>query len=180
MMLDSQGNSKLRLNMVCVEVIFIAVLVSLPLFLSGIGEQFGQDLNFHLMRIEGIATELQNRVFPVKIETLWMEGYGNPVSVYYGDILLYFPAILRLMGVPLVTVYKLFVAGINLFSCIIAYWGFFKVFQKNDVAFIAMAAYVTSTYRMTNLHYRAAVVLCDDVSASYYGGDISYLHRESF
>ena len=62
----------------------VVLLVSLPMILPGIEGRFGQDLGFHLMRIEGLAAELQNGVFPIKIESLWVEGYGYPVSGYYG------------------------------------------------------------------------------------------------
>ena len=68
--------------------VFIVALVCLPLAAPGIEGRWGQDLGFHLMRIEGIAEGLENGVFPVKMQGLWMEGYGYPVSVYYGDFLL--------------------------------------------------------------------------------------------
>ena len=147
----------IKKNKIGIGIIVVTIFVSLPLFLTGIEGRFGQDLGFHLMRIEGLAAELQNGIFPVKMESLWMEGYGYPVSVYYGDVLLYFPAILRLLGVSVVTSYKIFLSVINLLSCVLAYWGFHVVFRKKDLAFVAMTAYVTATYRMTNLYLRAAV-----------------------
>ena len=63
----------------------------------------GFDLNFHLMRIEEIAGELKNLQFPVRMQTGWLGGYGYPVSIFYGDTLLYIPAVLRLIGFPLQT-----------------------------------------------------------------------------
>lgn len=136
--------------------VFIVALVCLPLAAPGIEGRWGQDLGFHLMRIEGIAEGLENGVFPVKMQGLWMEGYGYPVSVYYGDFLLYIPALLRLCGVPVVAAYKIFVALVNLGTGLLALYSFRKIFGDDRVALVCAAAYLTAGYRLLNLYVRAA------------------------
>lgn len=76
----------------------------------------GHDLPFHLLRIEGIREGIQSGHFPVRIQPNWLNGYGYGVSVFYGDILLYFPAILRIFGCSVQNAFKLFVLfyGISL------------------------------------------------------------------
>lgn len=74
----------------------ITLLSSLPLFMREILN--GHDLMFHLLRIERIAEEMRNHNLPVRISSLWMDGYRYPVSVFYGDILLYLPAFFRVIG----------------------------------------------------------------------------------
>ena len=123
--------------------VFIVALVCLPLAAPGIEGRWGQDLGFHLMRIEGIAEGLENGVFPVKMQGLWMEGYGYPVSVYYGDFLLYIPALLRLCGVPVVAAYKIFVALVNLGTGLLALYSFRKIFGDDRVALVCAAAYLS-------------------------------------
>lgn len=136
--------------------VFIVALVCLSLAAPGIEGRWGQDLGFHLMRIEGIAEGLENGVFPVKMQGLWMEGYGYPVSVYYGDFLLYIPALLRLCGVPVVAAYKIFVALVNLGTGLLALYSFRKIFGDDRVALVCAAAYLTAGYRLLNLYVRAA------------------------
>lgn len=133
----------------------IAFLASMPLLLKGIHS--GHDMQFHLMRIEGIVQEIQKGNIPVKLSSLYMDGYGYPVSVYYGDLLLYFPAILRIIGFPVVTAYKIFVFCVNLATSIISYICFKKIFSKTDIALLTSLVYVTARYRMVNLYLRAAV-----------------------
>lgn len=136
---------------------FVTFICSLPIFADGIEGRFGQDLAFHLMRIEGIATELRSGVFPVKMQSLWMEGYGYPVSVYYGDLLLYFPAVLRLAGVPVIAGYKIYLLAVNFGTVCISYYCFRRIFGNREIAVICVMAYVTSSYRYLNLYIRAAV-----------------------
>lgn len=137
--------------------VLIALISSLPLLFPGIEGREGQDLGFHLMRIEGIAQELKNGVFPVKMQSLWMDGYGYPVSVYYGDLLLYLPALFRLMGVPVLTAYKLFVFLLNLGTAVIARNSFSSIFERDFVGILCSAVYTTAGYRFCNLYVRAAV-----------------------
>ena len=167
-------------------ILFIAFMASLPLFIRGIEGRFGQDLGFHLMRIEGLAAELEKGVFPVKMESLWMDGYGYPVSIYYGDAFLYIPAVLRILGVKVVTSYKIYVLLVNFFTALIGYVcfrGILKIkcgnayIRMNDVsdesgrmtgedrainridlmALAMSAVYTTASYRYANVYIRAAV-----------------------
>lgn len=133
----------------------VSILVSLPLFVAlGV---YGHDLQFHLMRIEGIACDLAGGNILSKISSAWMDGYGYPASVYYGDLLLYVPAILRIVGFPISTAYKMYLFLINLGTVVISYICFQKMFGKRNTAVLLSLAYTTSLYRIVNLYTRAAV-----------------------
>ncbi len=133
----------------------VVLLISLPLMMRGI--TIGHDFSFHLMRIEGIAKELAAGVFPVRLSSDWLNGYGYPVSIYYGDILLYLPAFLKNMGMSVVDAYKYYVLFINVITVLIAYYSFKKIFNNPNLGFLVMLAYVTATYRYENVYVRAAV-----------------------
>ena len=130
-------------------------LISLPLFIRGITD--GHDLSVHFMRIEGIAREIQNGHFPVRISSLWLDGHGYPISIYYGDLLLYIPAVLRLIGFPVVAAYKIYVVLIHTGTVIISYICFKKLFNNTGTACMVTLAYVTAGYRFVDVYVRAAV-----------------------
>ncbi len=129
----------------------------LPLCMPGIDDRDGQDLVFHLLRIENLAEGLHQGVFPVRMQSLWVEGYGYPVSVFYGDLLLYFPAVLRLAGFTILEAYKIYVVAINLGTILISYYVFGKIFKNRGVVWITTMGYVLSTYRLVNVYIRQAV-----------------------
>ena len=99
----------------------IVILASLPLFLPGIEGRTGQDLQYHLNRIEGIAEAIKAGQIGSRMQAYWLNGYGYPTSIYYGDLLLYIPAFLRLLGLPVVAAYKAFVVLINAATAAISY-----------------------------------------------------------
>lgn len=121
------------------------------------GMCMGHDGSFHLLRIEGLAEGLRSGTFPVRMQSNWMEGYGYPVSIYYGDILLYIPAVLRLIGFSVTQSYKAYLFLINLGTVLVSYGCFQKIVKNNRVALLGAAAYVFATYRLTNVYVRLAV-----------------------
>ena len=56
----------------------------------------GDDLPFHLNRIEAIKTSLLAGQFPNRVSPYWNNGYGYASAVLYGEALLYLPALLRI------------------------------------------------------------------------------------
>lgn len=137
-----------------IEIIGITFLSSIPLFFSGLE---GHDLTFHLMRIEGLAQELRNGQFPVRISSAWMGGYGYATSVFYGDLLLYFPAMLRLFGLTVVKAYKIYVVFINGLTTLVSLISFNGIFKSTKVATILTLVYMTSSYRLVDVFVRHAV-----------------------
>lgn len=133
----------------------VTLLLSLPVFMKGIN--CGDDLFFHLMRIEGLADEFRQGHIPPKMSSLWLLGYGYPVSIYYGDILLWFFAYLRIAGLSVIFVYKLYIIFINAATTAIAYGCFKKIFGRRDISVVVSFAYVTAGYRIMNLYSRVAV-----------------------
>ena len=118
----------------------------------------GHDLPFHLLRIEGIAEGLRTgAALPLKIQPLWAKGYGYAVGVFYGDAMLYFPAILRLLGFSIQSAYQLFVAAINLGTVVVSYFCFKRMFQSRKLGVLGCLLYSTALYRLIDTYTRAAV-----------------------
>lgn len=136
------------------SVIFIAICY--PLYTDYL--TVGHDLPFHLLRIEGIAEGLRTgTAFPVKIHPVWAKDYGYAVGVFYGDILLYFPAVLRLLGFSVQTAYKFFVAAVNLGTVVISYYSFQRMFHSRKIGILGSLFYSASLYRLLDTYTRASV-----------------------
>lgn len=133
----------------------ILLFASIPLFVNYlVGEQ---DLPFHLMRIEGIAEGLAAGNFPVRIQENWLNGYGYPVSVMYGDLLLYFPAVLRLVGFTLQEAYKTYLFFINIITVVTSYYAVRHMTGSRKIGLVGAGLYTLSIYRILNVYQRSAV-----------------------
>jgi len=147
---------KIEKNIDTVFVLSVITLLScVPAMTLGICP--GHDGTFHLLRIEGLVQGLREGEFPVRMQSVWMEGYGYPVSIYYGDLLLYIPALFRIIGFSVSQAYKMYLFLINLATTLIAYVCFYKVVKNRRAALWGTAGYVFATYRLTNMYVRVAV-----------------------
>ena len=82
-------------------------------------------------------------------------GYGSPL--FYSDIFLLLPAILHNLGLVLVDSYKLTVFLASFFSGITMYMLASKFTQKSSIRLLAVAAYLFSNYRITDIYVRGAL-----------------------
>ncbi len=133
----------------------IIVVSSLPLLLDYM--VIGHDLHFHCLRIEGIKAGLENGMFPVKIQPVWAKDYGYPTGVFYGDVLLYFPALLRMLGMTVQASYQWFVFAVNIATTLVSYFCFKKIVKKEQWALLGCMLYTLSLYRLMNIYSRASV-----------------------
>lgn len=115
------------------------------------------DITFHYARIYGLAEGLMNGSFPVKIQPGWLWGYGYASSVCYGDLLLYVPAVLYIMGMPIIHAYKAYILLCNLGTLLIAYFCYQKISGSKYVGVACTALYCLSITRLLNIYLRAAV-----------------------
>lgn len=133
----------------------IWMLASIPLFVNYMVT--GDDFVFHAMRIEGIAEGLKAGQFPVRIQPGWLSGYGYPVSIMYGDILLYLPALLRIVGFTLQASYKCYVFVINGITVLNAYYCAAKITGERKYGILGSFLYTLSAYHILNVYFRCSV-----------------------
>ena len=114
---------------------------------------WGVDLWFHLLRIEGVAQGLRAGQFPVRIQPDWMNGYGYPVSVFYGDGVLGIAELLRWIGFPLQTAYKVYVYVISFGTFMTAWYAFRRLFGEEKIALTGAAIYVLAPYRLVRVYH---------------------------
>lgn len=112
----------------------------------------GGDTVFHLLRIEGVRDGILSGQFPVRIDPEWLWGHGYACSVFYGDLLLYFPALLRIIGFHVMGSYKIWIWGLNIATAGISYSCFKKICKDEYAGVICSFLYTVSVYRMYKLY----------------------------
>lgn len=133
----------------------ITVISSVGLFVTYIFP--GHDINFHLLRVDGLADALAAGNFPDRVQTNWCYDWGYSVSAMYGDTTLLIASVLRLLGFPLVTSYKVFIFAVNLGTAIISYKVFEKIGGSKSTAMVVAFLYTCAPYRLCCIYLRAAV-----------------------
>lgn len=118
----------------------------------------GADGAFHLLRIEGLKeTLLHGQQFPVRVQEYWLYGHGYAVSSFYGDLFLFFPALLRLIGFSLMDAYKFFVLAVLVGTAVIAYCSFYRCTGSRYGALLGSVLYELAPYHIYNIYNRSAV-----------------------
>lgn len=135
--------------------LLLVLFVSIPLMVNYLFENGAQDLKFHLTRIEGIKEGLLNGTFPVKIQPFWLNNHGYAASVFYGDVFLYIPAILRVMGVSIQGAYKVYILFINTMTILLSYHCFSKMSNRR-IGLLCAIVYSSNLYRLNDIYTRAA------------------------
>ncbi|MCL2539511.1 MAG: hypothetical protein FWE66_04150 [Oscillospiraceae bacterium] len=131
------------------------IFVSQPMLL---GYHFrGHDSPFHLMRIDAIKDALIAGQFPVRNYVSEAFGYGYGAPLFYPDLFLYIPALLRIIGASQQVAYQLFIVLINAATAFVAYFSATRVFKDRFMALVFALLYTTALYRFLNLYTRAAL-----------------------
>lgn len=135
----------------------VSIFIVSSLGVFNLFQTSGHDFPFHCARIAGLAEGLKTGNFPVKMQPGWNNGYGYPVSVYYGDVFLYVPAFLCLLSVPIVYAYKVYVLMVNLSKVLISFFAFKKISSDKLAGVTCSALYCLSVNYILNLYLRSAV-----------------------
>lgn len=115
------------------------------------------DFIFHIVRIEGIKDGWLAGQFPTRIQPTWFHGLGYASSVFYGDILLWPSAFLRLLGLPVQYCYQFLQVLINVLTCAVTYNVLKRMVRNRYSALFGTVIYMLAPYRMENLYLRNAV-----------------------
>lgn len=117
----------------------------------------GHDVEYHLLRIESLKNGILIGKPFLKINTIFFNNAGYASSLFYPDILLYFPAILRAIGFSISVSYNLFL----IFCVILCYINVYyctKLIVKNSYSAIAASAiYTLCQYHIDDIYLRAAI-----------------------
>ncbi len=155
------------------------VLASAPSLMQGVNLG-ADDCPFHLNRIEGIVEGLRNGQFPVRVNTMAKNGYGYSTSLFYGELFLYFPAILRLLGATIQQAWNTFIIGFHILTAVISYRSFKPIFGQR-IALVGAVLYLLSPYRLHRIYRSAALgeyLAVTFLPAIVYGLWLLYCHTD--
>lgn len=134
--------------------LFTATVASLPLFCGYIF--YGHDTLFHLSRVEGLKSGLLAGQFPVRISADQFNQYGYISSAMYPELLLYFPAILRLCNFSIPATYGIFWFCINLLTAYISWTSFQNLTNHKAAAYAGCFIFTLLPYRLLSIYLRGA------------------------
>ena len=117
----------------------------------------GHDILFHLNRIDALAAEMEAGNIPARIYHTVYGGVGYASGLFYGDWLLYIPALLVTAGVGVVTAYKLNIMFVTVLTLFVAYFCARSAFGDSRSALTAAVTYGFSGYFAIDTYTRAAV-----------------------
>lgn len=127
-------------------------IVCIPLLSVGLPK--GHSVYFHLLRIEGLKDGLLSGQFPVRINPLFFNGYGYGVPMFYPDVFLYLPAVLRIAGVGIEASCKIYIAVVSAALFISTYYCGKGITKSNNAALVAAVAFSLSHYFLSNIYIR--------------------------
>lgn len=135
--------------------IIFALILSIPYLNNKI--IFAHDISYHINRIINVAEELRLGNFPVLIHSKLSNGFGYANSLFYPELFIYIPAILKLLGANTLFSYKFFIMIINLATICITYYSAYKIFKNKKTAISVSIIYSTAYYRLVDTYVRGAL-----------------------
>lgn len=137
--------------LICVGLI---LFTSYPLFTGYL--VYSHDLSVHLMRIEGVKSAIRDGQFLAVIYPECNNGYGL-LGFMYPNLFLYFPAVLRLFNVSMVTSYQSLLILINVATALVTYYSVKSITKADYASLMATVLYMLAPYRLCNLYFRGAL-----------------------
>ncbi len=140
------------------KVVIILTAVGLFSFLPYLNGSlpWGDDLCYHLIRIEGIRDGIRDGQFPVMIYPEGLNGYGY-LNCMYPYLFLYIPAFIRLCGVSIAASYKTLIFLFAMLTVFVTYYSVKSIYPSTKAAIMAAVLYTCCPYRYTNVYARGAV-----------------------
>ena len=134
---------KTKRLLIFLPLVLTILFCMLPNLMPGIPQ--ASDEPFHLARIQSLADDLRAGIFPVKVHPQLCYGLGYGVGFFYDNALLYFPAVLVLLGLSLELSYKIFIFCLFIAIGAGMYVAVFRLTRRQDLAVFCACLYLLSS-----------------------------------
>lgn len=135
----------------------VMFIVMLRVFEDGAQIGYIKDADYHMLRIVGLKNQILTGEFPSGIMSNFFGGYGYGVSLFYPDFTLILPSILLLLGVPLLTSYKIFVGVITTLICFSTYISCKRIAHNVYVSSMTTLLLCTSIFYIADIWQRTGI-----------------------
>lgn len=137
---------------------FILIIAScLYVFLSSDFYYKGDDLAYHLNRLQGISEAFKDGQIIPRIYPSINYGFGYGSALFYCDFFLYPFVLLNLIGVSILNVYKIIVVFYTAVAIILSMYFSKKVFKSSFSSIFCACLFTLSNYRLYDVYNRAAL-----------------------
>lgn len=144
-----------RENRICLLIFAVTIVAAIAPLISRYCLN-GHDLEYHLLRIESLKEGILIGKPFLKVNTLFFGGAGYASSMFYSDLFLYIPAILRVLGVSIGTSYHIYAALMIILCYISTLYCTFKITDSKIAGSIAAVLVTLCPYHMFDTLERAA------------------------
>ncbi|WP_272796668.1 DUF6541 family protein [Butyrivibrio sp. DSM 10294] len=134
----------------------IAAITIFPYLHEGLSGHY-PDLMYHLLRIESVKDSLVHGEYPAKIYTMFYGGYGYGSPLFYPDIMLVIPAILRLIGISPVRTWKYFALILCFIASVTNYLSLTYITKNKKMSMAGTFMIMLSQFYLADLHNRVGL-----------------------
>ena len=152
----SQKTKQFHKQKVAHMIITIAAVTGFPYLQKGLCGYF-PDLMYHMLRIEAVKDALLEGVFPVRIYERFFNGYGYGSPLFYPDIFLIFPALLRILSVPPLAVWKIFALCLTAGTSLTSYFSIKYICRDREFSIAAAFMLMLSQFYLADLCHRVGL-----------------------
>ena len=142
-------------NRICIGIFVITIMVAIIPLISRYCIN-GHDIEYHLLRIESLKEGIMIGKPFLKVNTLFFGDAGYASSMFYGDLFLYIPALMRVLGISIGTSYHVFVAIIFILCYGSTFYCTYRITSSKYAATLAAVLLTLCPYHMDDMLVRAA------------------------
>lgn len=115
------------------------------------------DLLYHMLRTEGVKDALLEGQFPVRIYENFFYGYGYGSPLFYPDIFLILPAVLRILFFSPLAAWKIFALCLTIVGTFTTYYSIKYISKDIDCSIAATFMIMLSQFWLADLHHRVGI-----------------------
>lgn len=145
-----------RENRIMTAVFAITVLIAAAPLISRYCIN-GHDLEYHLLRIEALKDDILLGHPFAKVNSLFFGGAGYASSMFYSDLLLFIPALLRVAGLSIAASYHIFAFLCIVFTYVSTFICTKGMTESRYAGCIAAMFLTLAPYHMDDIMVRGAV-----------------------